>query len=495
MVPIGSSPAVDDRRFPRTRGDGPLRPRRPVRPCLVPPHPRGWSLRAGYPVVGRRGSPAPAGMVPRRSTRPFWRNRFPRTRGDGPRRRPLARDQGAVPPHPRGWSLSGLGRERRAAGSPAPAGMVPPISLRISALPRFPRTRGDGPSLRMLLVADLPVPPHPRGWSLHPLVGIVLPQGSPAPAGMVPRSGAIGGPPSRFPRTRGDGPPIHSRSRCAASVPPHPRGWSLYPRARRRLPPGSPAPAGMVPIRSVATPPVGRFPRTRGDGPRAGRPGAPRSSVPPHPRGWSLCIACRHEPQTGSPAPAGMVPRCTTRRSGTAWFPRTRGDGPRGLRVSGDKGRGSPAPAGMVRLRRHVRVDQCRFPRTRGDGPLQQGLLSDPSGVPPHPRGWSRSGRSGHSRQVGSPAPAGMVPRHGDRFRTADGFPRTRGDGPTVTSSIVRLRLVPPHPRGWSPRTLPSTTRLFGSPAPAGMIPIDRRQCAVRLGFPRTRGDGPFSGV
>ena len=73
--------------------------------------------------------------------------------------------------------------------------------------------------------------------------------------------------PRWFPRTRGDGPPERGGTIRAQGVPPHPRGWSLargQPSGER---PGSPAPAGMVPIPASTWADSGRFPRTRGDGP------------------------------------------------------------------------------------------------------------------------------------------------------------------------------------------------------------------------------------
>ena len=60
------------------------------------------------------------------------------------------------------------------------------------------------------------------------------------------------------------------------------------------------------------------FPRTRGDGPCAGRrTDTPNSEFPPHARGWTRSGAHRQIMQRGDAAHQG------------ARFPRTRGDGPR----------------------------------------------------------------------------------------------------------------------------------------------------------------------
>ncbi|GAM02316.1 hypothetical protein SP5_077_00040 [Sphingomonas parapaucimobilis NBRC 15100] len=51
---------------------------------------------------------------------------------------------------------------------------------------------------------------------------------------------------------------------------------------------------------------------------------------------------------------------------------------------------------------------------------------------------------------MGSPAPAGMVPLNRRVDPSRLGFPRTRGDGPRWRLVEPFPVLVPPHPRGWS---------------------------------------------
>ena len=93
--------------------------------CAVSPPTRGWArgshLQAG-PLIG---FPAHAGMDPESDRRFKTTQRFPRPRGDGPRKRLRRRQESTVSPPTRGWTL---------LTSPA-------TPLRT----RFPRPRGDGP--------------------------------------------------------------------------------------------------------------------------------------------------------------------------------------------------------------------------------------------------------------------------------------------------------------------------------------------------------------
>ena len=470
MVPIPAASPDRIARFPRTRGDGPHGCSGQRASGEVPPHPRGWSPTPSSAISSARGSPAPAGMVPILPQPEATETGFPRTRGDGPQADDSCAGKFWVPPHPRGWSLKGGRKAAPTLGSPAPAGMVPPGNRSASELRWFPRTRGDGPSTSGTPHRSRRVPPHPRGWSQargHDPQGR---SGSPAPAGMVPAVTVYRTKARRFPRTRGDGPSPNSRSPSRVKVPPHPRGWSEIYGAYRKppaVPPhprgwslgsrlervrliGSPAPAGMVPYYGPYAPAVTWFPRTRGDGPGIFMHAPDGQEVPPHPRGWSPSAISLPSSPRGSPAPAGMVPSPTSCASSHRWFPRTRGDGPgpeivepvleevpphpRGWSPDGRRVAlrhlGSPAPAGMVPSHRRAARRTPGFPRTRGDGPATPPTETLPPPVPPHPRGWSPRPDGGGRSCGGSPAPAGMVPsvRCGPRRRRR--FPRTRGDGP-----------------------------------------------------------------
>ncbi len=193
---------------------------------------------------------------------------------------------------------------------------------------RFPRTRGDGPRIVPLGGIEPAVPPHPRGWSPFCSAPSVSGAGSPAPAGMVPLKSKADRSTRRFPRTRGDGPPAQRSRSAGRRVPPHPRGWSQEAHHFRPSPCGSPAPAGMVPQGWPMSARSSRFPRTRGDGPTETVAMERNAVVPPHPRGWSLDIKKVAYLRRGSPAPAGMVPLSSRQLPTRRRFPRTRGDGP-----------------------------------------------------------------------------------------------------------------------------------------------------------------------
>ncbi len=308
MVPTSARRPIGGKRFPRTRGDGPPSSSALAITPRVPPHPRGWSPSGVRGAGPHRGSPAPAGMVPAQRSPRTRPGRFPRTRGDGPASCPPGASNRRVPPHPRGWSLVRQPGPHRPPGSPAPAGMVLGRGGGQARYRRFPRTRGDGPSSSRRVSRARSVPPHPRGWSPGLVAQPRGPRGSPAPAGMVPRHPSILIAPVRFPRTRGDGPNDTNAIRTMGMVPPHPRGWSLVSAFEDKVRRGSPAPAGMVPDRHCSAPERARFPRTRGDGPEIADRRCRATKVPPHPRGWSRDVDRRVQVVGGSPAPAGMVP-------------------------------------------------------------------------------------------------------------------------------------------------------------------------------------------
>ena len=143
-----------------------------------------------------------------------------------------------------------------------------------------------------------------------------------------------------------------------------------------------------------------------------------------------------------------------------------------------------PCPA------RHARLGPG-FPRTRGDGPAAVERTRRPEPVSPHTRGWTPVLKVDATGAAGFPAHAGMDPSTSGRRRPTGGFPRTRGDGPLNRPDDDGRRAVSPHTRGW---TRPASPRLPGErgfPAHAGMDPRLLRQRRSRLGFPRTRGDGP----
>ena len=173
--------------------------------------------RCAWMPESRAVSPALAGMDPARDVPS---SRFPRTRGD-------AGDFVMVSP-----ALAGM--DRRARGS-RPPGCC------------FPRTRGDGPSVRIELSGPPVFPPHSRGWTRQSPHRANPWAVSPALAGMDLIGDRADCDPVSFPRTRGDGPRLVLRTLDGLRFPPHSRGWTRSSTA-------------------IAAAPR-CFPRTRGDGP------------------------------------------------------------------------------------------------------------------------------------------------------------------------------------------------------------------------------------
>ena len=297
-----------------------------------PPHARGWTVGPMRRLWPSRVSPARAGMDPGGPARHSRRDRFPRTRGDGPSTNGPIQRGSAFPPHARGWTRHVGLRHHGDAVSPARAGMDRARRRQNRRLTSFPRTRGDGPDSTTCPFSRNWFPPHARGWTCHPCPRRHSGQVSPARAGMDRTEQSPQSPAPGFPRTRGDGPAFSESSGWRPSFPPHARGWTLHwdpGSANRGV---SPARAGMDPPRPEPLPPAVGFPRTRGDGPPTRRSSSPSPPFPPHARGWTP----EHRPQPVvfgvSPARAGMD-RTIIGHSHTAGsFPRTRGDGPVSLR-------------------------------------------------------------------------------------------------------------------------------------------------------------------
>ncbi len=131
--------------LPRAGGDGPHAgvAGAPGRPA--PPRRRGWTRPKARPLVGCGGSPAQAGMDPSPRAPGCRPRRLPRAGGDGPATPDTARLFGAAPPRRRGWTPVGRRAATPCAGSPAQAGMDPPIIVAGVAVGGLPRAGGDGP--------------------------------------------------------------------------------------------------------------------------------------------------------------------------------------------------------------------------------------------------------------------------------------------------------------------------------------------------------------
>ena len=192
-------------------------------------------------------------------------------------------------------------------------------------------------------------------------------------------------------------------------------------------------------------------------------------------------------------------------------FPRRRGDGPN--MTSGEmfapafppQARGwtehaagaalpdqvSPAGAGMDRPCRRDSGGRGGFPRRRGDGPSVAEPNRPPKAFPPQARGWTGLEATAGRRGGVSPAGAGMDRLPTSAAAPASSFPRRRGDGPSRRWQGTPVPWFPPQARGWTLAAVVGVAPGRVSPAGAGMDPPRPTSSAVNFSFPRRRGDGP----
>ena len=214
--------------------------------------------------------------------------------------------------------------------------------------------------------------------------------------------------------------------------------------------PGSPAHAGIDP--SWTPTPASRawLPRTRGDRPACALPGGASPTAPPHTRGSTRAHRERARGEQGSPAHAGIDPRCSSSTSPSSWLPRTRGDRPKRSRVA-----------------------------------------SENIKAPPHTRGSTPAIVTGDLAVYGSPAHAGIDPVATTRFPSDPRLPRTRGDRPKEVVRRPAVDAAPPHTRGSTRHDHGAGRPARGSPAHAGIDPAMRPPSPPCARLPRTRGDRP----
>ena len=172
---------------------------------------------------------------------------LPRLRGDGPVPLHLSPPQLPAPPPTRGWTRDSGRIDAHDPGSPAYAGMDPPMENDVLELKRLPRLRGDGPLQLDKIERDQGAPPPTRGWTLLTARRGVHSGGSPAYAGMDPCSISSRASVWRLPRLRGDGPADDGPEVRDGRAPPPTRGWTRGERLARFVAAGSPAYAGMDP--------------------------------------------------------------------------------------------------------------------------------------------------------------------------------------------------------------------------------------------------------
>ena len=295
-------------RFPRPRGDGPLRHSRTNARRRVSPPTRGWTHQPESVVTGRDGFPAHAGMDPHSGWQDPRDCRFPRPRGDGPTYMVAINPSMVVSPPTRGWTCATALDISRDCGFPAHAGMDPDTIVHSLRFNGFPRPRGDGPSATPIIPQIAGVSPPTRGWTLQQAGRGRGLAGFPAHAGMdldwdwgtIARWG--------FPRPRGDGPSPGRSTCCRRQVSPPTRGWTPGGYRHDPAPRGFPAHAGMDPALASRSSGAMRFPRPRGDGPSAIAERGSRVRVSPPTRGWTPGGYRRDRRHGGFPAHAGMDP-------------------------------------------------------------------------------------------------------------------------------------------------------------------------------------------
>ena len=403
------------------------------------------------PTICLVGSPAPAGIDPERSQARRCTYRLPRARGDRPARFGFGARCHGAPPRPRGSTRHLWRAAAHTLGSPAPAG----IDLRYCAgcdrSFRLPRARGDRPSRTFTGPLTVLAPPRPRGSTPAKASTRVIPSGSPAPAGIDPLRPRITWMRYRLPRARGDRPSFSAFCVAVIPAPPRPRGSTSGVDASCCPVGGSPAPAGIDPTVLRGEGKLRGLPRARGDRPCIVGQGEGQMAAPPRPRGSTSRCRGRGRGLRGSPAPAGIDPLMSRSRAKCIWLPRARGDRPRPM----------TAPLGAMT-------------------------------APPRPRGSTRAQRDCRGRPGRSPAPAGI-----DLGRPAGAvpsrrLPRARGDRPPSHPPLCCPGRAPPRPRGSTRRSLCCRSPFCGSPAPAGIDPASRLAAASCSRLPRARGDRPW---
>ncbi len=206
-------------------------------------------------------------------------------RGDRPGARAYREASAEAPPRARG-STRGRDEDRPAPpGSPACAGIDPRSRSPSTRRRWLPRVRGDRPTTVTELANAEEAPPRARGSTRRGIDGVEEPVGSPACAG-IDRSPRSSRPSARgLPRVRGDRPCALSRLSPRASAPPRARGSTLVHIGLHLRPDGSPACAGIDPCSSGPFDFGGGLPRVRGDRPVDKVLGRLARSAPPRARG------------------------------------------------------------------------------------------------------------------------------------------------------------------------------------------------------------------
>ena len=231
--------------------------------------------------------PAHAGMFPGPSLAAPRHAGFPRARGDVPGIESFYGCEPGFSPRTRGCSQGTADLNAATKVFPAHAGMFPTGRGRAGRRDRFPRARGDVPAGAEVAAAPDPFSPRTRGCSPNQAPPLADHQVFPAHAGMFPHPTQPMSTQTRFPRARGDVPPLNIADNTRTVFSPRTRGCSDQPEG---LVPGMavfPAHAGMFLMGVRLRDEDQRFPRARGDVPSIYTPLKPLIWFSPRTRGCS----------------------------------------------------------------------------------------------------------------------------------------------------------------------------------------------------------------
>ena len=394
-------------------------------------------------------------------------------------------------PHTRGCSFFRVPPPTTPAVFPAYAGMFRRTLHLRNDRARFPRIRGDVPVPQWKPKNSSKFSPHTRGCSFFLSLAVVGGGVFPAYAGMF-----------RI---------LPCRPWIPITFSPHTRGCSAHDIVRALFDHVFPAYAGMFRAYIDAAGLVGGFPRIRGDVPHILPTMRPTTWFSPHTRGCSRDLEIASFIQDVFPAYAGMFLQVTREKIAPRRFPRIRGDVPAAEVAANARGMFSPhtrgcsewlpgsptrrgvfpAYAGMFLRISGIREAYLGFPRIRGDVPgIPRG--HDPVfRFSPHTRGCSYRGLHHRCSGIVFPAYAGMFPMLTISSTISSGFPRIRGDVPWSTETCPPRIAFSPHTRGCSAWSPGANQHQGVFPAYAGMFPKPKGTIRPAYGFPRIRGDVP----
>ncbi len=178
------------------------------------------------------------------------------------------------------------------------------------------------------LPKELQFSPHAWGWTVvsdHPTV---VERVFPTRVGMDRNQRAGNGTSSRFPHTRGDGPPNLPNFLEFVAFSPHAWGWTARCKNRCGYTRVFPTRVGMDRSSVRWSRRDFCFPHTRGDGPIGTWPGGEAGMFSPHAWGWTASVFVHGGLRVVFPTRVGMDRSTVSTRPSACCFPHTRGDGP-----------------------------------------------------------------------------------------------------------------------------------------------------------------------